>query len=79
MLTSERVPLSVPLAGLGERAIAAFVDFLIVLLLGVAVLFVYTFFGRGDLQRDLSGATTLAAIVAAITVLSVRRRGRPGL
>lgn len=70
MLTSERVPLSVPLAGLGERAIAAFVDFLIVLLLGVAVLFVYTFFGRGDLQRDLSGATTLAAIVAVITVLS---------
>jgi len=70
VLTSERVPLSVPLAGLGERAIAAFIDFLIVLLLGVAVLFVYTFFGRGDLQQDLSGATTLAAIVAVMTVLS---------
>lgn len=70
VVTSERVPLSVPLAGLGERAIAAFVDFLIVLLLGIAVLFVYTFFGRGDLQQDVSGATTTMAVLAVVTVLS---------
>ncbi len=70
VVTSERVPLSVPLAGLGERAIAAFVDFLIVLLLGIAVLFVYTFFGRGDLQQDVSRATTTMAILAVVTVLS---------
>lgn len=70
VVTSERVPLSVPLAGLGERAIAAFVDFLIVLLLGIAVLFVYTFFGRGDLQQDVSGATTTMVVLAVVTALS---------
>jgi uncharacterized RDD family membrane protein YckC/uncharacterized membrane protein SpoIIM required for sporulation len=70
VVTSERVPLSVPLAGLGERAIAAFIDFLIVLLLGIAVLFVYTFFGRGDLQQDVSRATTTMAVLAVVTVLS---------
>jgi uncharacterized RDD family membrane protein YckC len=70
VVTSERVPLSVPLAGIGERAIAAFIDFLIVLLLGIAVLFIYTFFGRGDIQQDVSRATTTMAVLAVITVLS---------
>ncbi len=70
VLTAERVPLALPLAGLGERAIAASIDFIIVLLLGVAVLFAYTFFGRGDLQRDVSGATTVAVLLAVATVLS---------
>ena len=70
VLTAERVPLALPLAGLGERAIAASIDFIIVLLLGVAVLFAYTFFGRGDLQRDVSGATTVAVLIAVATVLS---------
>ena len=70
VVTSERVPLSVPLAGLGERAIAAFIDFLVVLLLGIAVLFVYTFFGRGDLQQDVSRATTMVVVLVVVTVLS---------
>jgi uncharacterized RDD family membrane protein YckC/uncharacterized membrane protein SpoIIM required for sporulation len=70
VITSERVPLMVPIAGIGERAIAAFIDFIIVLLLGIAVLFVYTFFGRGDLQQDVGQATTTMLLVAAATVLS---------
>lgn len=70
VVTSERVPLSVPLAGLGERAIAAFVDLIVVLLLGIAVLFVYTFFGRGDLEHDMGRLTWTAGLVAVIVVLS---------
>jgi len=69
VITAERVPLALPLAGLGERAIALLVDFIIVLLLVIAVLFVYTFIGRGDLQRDVSAATTTALIFAVVTIL----------
>jgi uncharacterized membrane protein SpoIIM required for sporulation/uncharacterized RDD family membrane protein YckC len=57
IFTAERVPLTVPVAGLGERAIASFVDALLLLFVVIALLFVYTFWGRGDLEQDASNAT----------------------
>jgi uncharacterized membrane protein SpoIIM required for sporulation/uncharacterized RDD family membrane protein YckC len=71
VVTAERVPLSVPLAGVGERAIASFVDFMLVIFLAVAVLFLYTFVGRGDLEADLGQATATVGILAVAAVLTV--------
>jgi uncharacterized membrane protein SpoIIM required for sporulation/uncharacterized RDD family membrane protein YckC len=70
IVTAERVPLTLPLAGLGERAIASFVDALLLFFLVVALLFVYTFWGRGDLEQDVSNATrwTVALIAGGFLV-----------
>jgi uncharacterized membrane protein SpoIIM required for sporulation/uncharacterized RDD family membrane protein YckC len=65
IFTAERVPLVVPAAGLGERAIAAIVDAVVLLLWVIAALFLYTFLGRSDLEEDFSNAThwTYAIVV----------------
>lgn len=49
--TPERVPLSVGLAGLGERALAYGVDLALVGCLTLAGLFIYSY--RGDIEADL--------------------------
>ena len=54
VLTSERVPLTLPLAGIGERAIASTVDALFIVLLLVTLLFAYNLVGKGDLERDVA-------------------------
>ena len=62
--TPERVPLTVKLAGLGERVLAYLVD---VMLLGAvlsAVAFLYNVWG--DLWRDATGLSGGGAIVVAL-------------
>lgn len=49
--TPERVPLTVPLAGLGERALAYGVDLMVLLVVVLAGFFCYNFWG--DLEADL--------------------------
>jgi uncharacterized membrane protein SpoIIM required for sporulation/uncharacterized RDD family membrane protein YckC len=69
IFTAERVPLTVPVAGLGERAIASFVDALLLLFVVIALLFVYTFWGRGDLEQDVSNATQWTFVAIGIGFL----------
>lgn len=57
VITPERVPLTLPLAGLGERAIATLVDALILILTGMALLVLYTAFGRSDLEAEVRDAS----------------------
>jgi uncharacterized membrane protein SpoIIM required for sporulation/uncharacterized RDD family membrane protein YckC len=63
------VPLTVPLAGLGERALAYAIDLAVLLAALLALLFVYNFWG--DLEADLSGLGTagLLVLLAAALVL----------
>ena len=70
VLTAERVPLTLPLAGVGERAIATMVDALVVLLIVITALFGYSIFGRGDLEKDLSSASTTLMIFIAVSSVS---------
>lgn len=72
VLTAERVPLTLPIAGVGERAIATMVDAIILLLVVITVLFIYSVFGRGDLERDISSASqTLLTLVAVVAVVGI--------
>jgi len=70
LLTAERVPLLLPAAGLGERAIASCIDALLLLFLFIALLFVYTFWGRGDLEQDVSQATAWTAALVGLGLLA---------
>jgi uncharacterized membrane protein SpoIIM required for sporulation len=71
LLTAERVPLTLPVAGLGERAMATLVDALLLLGAALALLFLYTFQGRGDLERDIAEATRATAVLAALLLAAV--------
>lgn len=64
--TPERVPLTVPLAGLGERAIAYLIDALLLLLLFIGGLFLYNFWG--DLERDVGGLSQLGTLLLGLAV-----------
>lgn len=69
VLTPERVPLTLPLAGIGERAIATLVDAILLLFLGIALLFLYTVWGRGDLEADVRDASRSLLIVASVVFI----------
>jgi uncharacterized membrane protein SpoIIM required for sporulation/uncharacterized RDD family membrane protein YckC len=70
LLTPERVPLTLPLAGLGERALAYGIDLAIILASALAGLFIYNL--RGDIEADLvslSGVGRLLLLVGALVAL----------
>jgi len=69
VLTPERVPLTLPLAGIGERAIATLVDAILLLLFGIALLFLYTVWGRGDLEADVRDASRSLLVVAGVVFI----------
>jgi uncharacterized RDD family membrane protein YckC/uncharacterized membrane protein SpoIIM required for sporulation len=67
--TPERVPLTVPLAGLGERGLAYGVDLGVFLGALLATLFVYNFWG--DLEQDLGTITRFGVIGLVVAVLAM--------
>ncbi len=68
-MTPERVPLTLPLAGIGERAIATLIDALLLLLGVIAVLFLYSVWGRGDLEADVRDASRNLVILVGVSFL----------
>lgn len=64
--TPERVPLALPLAGIGERAIAYLVDATILIVLGVGALFVYNIWG--DIERDVGGLSAFGTVVLGLAL-----------
>lgn len=67
--TPERVPLVVPLAGLGERAIAYGIDLGIGLITLLALLFLYNV--RGDLSADFQSLSPLSMLLLVVCFLAV--------
>jgi uncharacterized RDD family membrane protein YckC len=65
--TPERVALSLPVAGLGDRAFAHLVDLVLLFLAWVVILVVYS--AAGDLLRDLQALSIPAQILAVVAVL----------
>lgn len=67
--TPERVPLTVPLAGLGERALAYGIDLAVLVAAVLAFLFVYNFWG--DLEADLMriGGAGLVLLAAGLLLV----------
>lgn len=67
--TPERVPLTLPLAGLGERALAYGVDLAVLIVALLGALFVYNFWG--DLEADLAqlGRLGFTLLVASFALL----------
>jgi uncharacterized RDD family membrane protein YckC/uncharacterized membrane protein SpoIIM required for sporulation len=66
--TPDRVPLTVPLAGLGERALAYIVDVGVIVLLLLAGLFVYNTWG--DLQADVGGMSSFGTLLLGVGLFS---------
>lgn len=69
LLTADRVPLTVPLAGLGERAIAYGIDLGILLAVALAGLFLYNL--RGDIEADLVSLSAAGRILLVFGVLAL--------
>jgi uncharacterized membrane protein SpoIIM required for sporulation/uncharacterized RDD family membrane protein YckC len=69
VITAERVPLTLPVAGLGERAIATLIDQLLLVLTGFALFFLYTVWGRGDLEADIRELTRPLLIALGVFFL----------
>ncbi|MFZ9886849.1 MAG: stage II sporulation protein M [Myxococcota bacterium] len=67
--TPERVPLTVPLAGLGERALAYGVALFTLLVVAVAGFFCYNFWG--DLEADLVSLGFLGLMLLTAVVLAL--------
>lgn len=67
--TTERVPLVVPLAGIGERALAYLADLLVLVLALVGALFVYNFWG--DIEQDLGALGTLGTLVVLLALFAL--------
>jgi uncharacterized membrane protein SpoIIM required for sporulation/uncharacterized RDD family membrane protein YckC len=65
--TPERVPLTVPLAGLGERALAYLVDVSLLVVLLFAGLFVYNSLW-GDFTRDFAALSTLGTVLVLLAL-----------
>jgi uncharacterized membrane protein SpoIIM required for sporulation/uncharacterized RDD family membrane protein YckC len=64
--------LTLPLAGIGERAIASMVDALFIVLLLVTLLFTYNLVGKGDLERDVAQATTtMFLVIGGLTLAGI--------
>ncbi|MCC7112177.1 MAG: stage II sporulation protein M [Deltaproteobacteria bacterium] len=59
--TPERVPLVVPLAGLGERALAYLADLSVLVVLLIGALFIYNLWG--DIEADLGALGTLGTLL----------------
>lgn len=59
--TAERVQLAVPLAGLGERALAYLIDLGALLLIATAALFIYNVWG--DIEQDLGAMSGVGRVV----------------
>ncbi|HEY1101264.1 MAG TPA: RDD family protein, partial [Myxococcota bacterium] len=70
VMTSERVPLRLPLAGIGERAIASSIDVIFIVLLLITLLFAYNLVRRGDLEQDVARATTTMLLVIGVLLLA---------
>ncbi len=64
--TPERVPLTVPLAGLGERALAYLIDLSLLVAVGMAGLLVYNVWG--DLSRDLGALSGVGTLLLGLAV-----------
>lgn len=62
--TPERVPLTVPLAGLGERALAYGIDLGVVVLALFVLFFIYNFWG--DLEADLGALSPVGTLALAL-------------
>ena len=72
VVTAERVPLSLPLAGIGERAIASSIDVIAIILLLVTLLFVYNIIRVGDLEQDFATATsTMAFVIGGLMLVGI--------
>ncbi len=72
MVTAERVPLTLPLAGIGERAIASSIDVIAIILLLVTLLFVYNIVRVGDLEQDVATATsTMAMVIGGLMLVGI--------
>lgn len=67
--TPERVQLVVPLAGLGERALAYLIDLGVLLLVAVAALFIYNVWG--DLQRDVGALSGVGTVLFGLALFGV--------
>ena len=68
--TPERVPLVVPLAGLGERALAYFVDVGVLVAAGFMCLFLYNALW-GDIAQDLGALSGLATVLLGLCLLGI--------
>jgi len=69
LFTAERVPLTLPLAGLGERALAYGVDLAVIAAAALAGLFLYN--ARGDIEADLVGMSALGRLMLLVGLLVV--------
>jgi uncharacterized RDD family membrane protein YckC/uncharacterized membrane protein SpoIIM required for sporulation len=67
--TPERVQLTFPLAGLGERGFAYVVDFSLWLLLALAAGFIYNFWG--DLEQDISSLSVFGLFALLLALVSL--------
>lgn len=67
ILTPERIPLILPLAGLGERSLAYLIDLLILVLALIAGLFIYNFWG--DLEQDVDGLSATGSVLLGVGLL----------
>lgn len=65
LLTAERVPLTLPVVGLGERGLAYAIDLSIIVACAFALLFVYNFWG--DIERDLGALSRLGWLLLVAT------------
>lgn len=68
--TPERVPLVVPLAGLGERALAYLVDVGVLLAVGFMCFFLYNSVW-GDIAQDLGALSGLATLLVGLLLFGV--------
>jgi uncharacterized membrane protein SpoIIM required for sporulation/uncharacterized RDD family membrane protein YckC len=64
--TPERVPLTLPLAGLGERALAYLIDLSVLLAAGAALFFIYNVWG--DFAHDVGGMSALGTLLFGLAV-----------
>lgn len=67
--TPERVQLVVPLAGLGERALAYLLDVGVLLLFAIAALFIYNVWG--DLQQDVGALSRMGTVLFVLAMFGV--------
>lgn len=66
--TPERVPLVVPLAGLGERAIAYLADLGVLVIALVGALFIYNIWG--DIEADLGALGSIGTVILVVVLFA---------
>ena len=67
--TAERVPLIVPLAGIGERALAYLADLLVLVLALIGALFIYNFWG--DIEQDLGALGAFGTLLVLLALFAL--------